>query len=320
MQHLYYAGMARDGIAEQIGLAVSADGRRFERVNGDGLIVRRDPRIAWKDTRVCNPAVLRDGDGFVLYYHGAQGTAAGRTITHTIGLGFSRDGIAWDVPDEPLLSWRDMVAIDPAAASGKGIGLIEPCLVRDGSGWRMWFVYASTTFPGNALFTATSADGRRFVIDPQPVLRGADLGNRSVHYPQVVGGVLWLTVHDHGSGAYAILRRDLASGATAQVLEPSARIDVRAWRAGPLPVRVSRGLSRVLHGGRHYLGYAHPHVIGDALWYHGYHLRGRTTWMDIGRCRLVDGRPVGHERMLDVAAAPDAWDAAFVADPFVLEA
>lgn len=71
MFFLYYAGMARDADGtEQIGLAISDDGRKFRRVRGGGLIVAVDPKLPWKDLRVCNPTVLSIPGSIIMFYQG----------------------------------------------------------------------------------------------------------------------------------------------------------------------------------------------------------------------------------------------------------
>ena len=328
MELLYYAGMGADRITEQIGVAVREKGGPFVRVGDCGLVVPRKPTVWWRSARVCNPMVLRTpGGGFVMYYHGAQATETGKTITHAMGRATSRDGIAWDCPDEPLLSWRDMVAIDPAAETGRGIGLIEPCVVHDETGWRMWFVYTSPSFAGNALFEATSRDGERFQVSPTPVVTGAMLGRRALHYPQVLGNVLWFTLRNNISMTYAVARAPLKAPAQVELVLPASPEIGPRWqlpqvlRGVPGSVRLNRWLNQAASGGRAYLGYAHPHVMSDGLmmYYHTYHLGSRGAWMDIGRCALAAGGPARHEVVLRPAADIRAWDSFFVADPFVLE-
>jgi hypothetical protein len=326
---LYYAGLRKGGIVEQIGLAISENGGPFERVHGDGLILARDERIPWRDTRVCNPAVYREGNAFRMYYHGAQGTPTGKTVTHSIGTAWSRDGIAWDVVDEPALSWRDMIDIDPSAAESRGVGVIEPCLRTEGSTQRMWFVYWSTAYPNNALFTASSTGGGPWRVEPVPVVDGREFGDASLHYPQVVTengqDFLWFTLREWKSRAFAIFRRPLAGGATEQMLPPMPEMQIGARRvlpSWPGLGRLNRWANQAVHGGRFYLGYAHPHLLGSAdsgdLFYHAYHMAGSGAWMDIGRCRLEGGRDVDQRCVFAPAEAPSAWDHHFVADPFVL--
>ena len=86
MPFLYYAGMAADRHTEQIGLAVSTDGRTFERVHGSGLIVPRLPAVPWKALRTCNPTVIRFQGRWLMFYQGVGRGAAAGELTHSIGL------------------------------------------------------------------------------------------------------------------------------------------------------------------------------------------------------------------------------------------
>jgi hypothetical protein len=329
MELLYYAGMAADGITEQIGVAVREEGGVFVRAGDRGLVIPRDPTVWWRSARACNPMVLRAPSGeFVMYYHGAQATETGKTITHAMGRATSRDGLSWDTPGEPLLSWRDMVAIDPIAETGRGIGLIEPCVAYDGTTWRMWFVYTSPSFPGNALFEATSHDGERFQISPTPLVIGSALGGRALHYPQVLGNVIWFTLRNGTSTTYAVAKAPLAEPTQVEMVLPASPTIGPRWhlpqvlRGVPGSVRLNRWLNLSISGGRAYFGYAHPHVMGDGrtMYYHAYHLGSRGAWMDIGRCTLAaGGGPTHHEVVLRTAEDIRAWDGFFVADPFVLE-
>jgi hypothetical protein len=59
---------------------------------------------------------------------------------------------------------------------------------------------------------------------------------------------------------------------------------------------------------------------GEVMYFHGDHVAravGRVA--DVGRCRLRDGRWGDFETVFRPPGDSGAWDALFVADPFVLE-
>src|SRR5262245_49960101 len=126
-QFLYYAGMASDRQNEQIGLAIASDGDPFQRVEPNGLIVRRDPQISWKSLRVCNPTVVRRSAEWLMYYQGV-GTGPTGSVVHCIALAHSVDGITWRCDPQPLLTFDDCrgaLGLDQTNAFG---GVIEPAI------------------------------------------------------------------------------------------------------------------------------------------------------------------------------------------------
>jgi hypothetical protein len=336
--------MAADRVTEQIGLAVSSDGRTFERVNGSGLILPRNPGVAWKALRVCNPTVLRFRDRWVMFYQGVGRGAAPGELTHSIARARSADGISWECDEQPFLTFEDVRRSCPAFAATETGGVIEPAVLVQGAELVLFFVaYRGAYQEGTWLLRATSADGERWTIDPVWVLSSRQFGEYRLHYPQVTeepwGLALWFSLIDRHTQASAILKMASVAGAPWARLEqvlPPARTppEVRPrellalrWNGRPLPglVRVNRGLNRLLRGGQGYLGFSHSHVArapgGDRLYYHAYHQRpDGKIWMDIGSClRGAEGDPAAHVRALSPPPDGEAWDSFFVADPFVTE-
>lgn len=338
--------MAEDRVAEQIGLAVSTDGRTFERVNGSGLILPRLPAVPWKALRVCNPTVLRFQGRWVMFYQGVGRGAAPAEITHAIGLARSGDGISWECDDQPFLTFDHVRRACPAFAGAEKGGVIEPAVLVQGAQLVLYFVaYRVTYQEGTWLLRATSADGEAWTIDPAWVLSSLQFGDYRLHYPQVTedpsGLDLWFSLIDRQTQASAILKMASVGGAPwhrlQQVLpaaedgpqvRPREIVSLRRILEGRRPpglVRLNRGLNRLFRGGRDYLGYSHPHVArspgGDRLYYHAYHQRrDGKTWMDIGSCVLGSERDArAHVRALVPSPDRGAWDSFFVADPFVTE-
>jgi hypothetical protein len=336
--HLYYAGMARDAAGtEQIGLATSVDGVRFERVHGTGLILGTDPDVGWRSLRVCNPTVLLAGGGFLMFYQGIAGAPPHHT---SLAVARSKDGVTFDCDPAPCLSLDDMRTVDPRLDPRERIGLIEPSVIDDDGRYRMWFVYSrGSSRDGNELYLADSADGHRWSIRER-VLSGHQFGEYNLHYPQVLkrsdGYELWFTLKNRRNGVFGICRMRGPDGRSwghlAQIL-PRARVGVQLRRRYALDVAVLGRELRASHvvdfvldrclPRRYHAGFAHPHVLPgedgepDVLYLHGYHRRRNgTIWMDIARCEIRGDVVMPPRRVL--TTGDGAWDAEFVADPFVL--
>lgn len=337
--HLYYAGMARDvGGTEQIGLARSTDGINFKRAHNDGLIVATDAKYDWRALRVCNPTVLEVSGKFLMIYQGISK----RPPHHTaIGAGHSRDGMKFELAEEPCLSLEDMRCIDRKLDASRRIGLIEPSVLYENGRYRMWFVYARSYVEGNEIYYAESGDAVRWQIGER-VMAGHQFGHFNIHYPQVIrvssGYELWFTLRDNVTGVYGIFRMISQDGRDWGHLSQILPIAPNALQLGrrylvnlslmSRELRVSHALDRFASGWltlRERFGFAHPHVLGGAvgddrrMFLHSYHRSPRgDIWMDIGVCSIVDGAPGAVRRVLGPAAAPGGWDAHFVADPYVI--
>jgi hypothetical protein len=341
---LYYAGMAADRHTEQIGLAVSTDGRTFERANGSGLIVPRQPAVPWKALRTCNPTVLRFQGRWVMFYQGVGRGEAPGELTHSIALAHSSDGLSWECDEEPFLTFDHVRRSCPAFAADASGGVLEPAVLVQGPRLVLYFVaYRRTYQEGTWLLRAASADGATWSIEPDPVLSSIQFGDYRLHYPQVTeqaGGLgLWFSLIDRQTQASAILKMSSAEGAAwdglRQILPAADGPRVRPREIVALPtffdgrppgfVRLNRALNRLFRDGRDYLGYAHSHVApvpgGDRLYYHAYHQRrDGKIWMDIGSSILgSESDLASHVRALEPSSDGQAWDSFFVADPFVTE-
>ena len=89
----------------RIGLASSEDGVRWTRENEGRPVLDLGPKGAFDDIQVANPAVIRDNDGYRMWY-----SAYSEQTGHTIGMAESPDGIHWTKfrggkPVEGLLRW-----------------------------------------------------------------------------------------------------------------------------------------------------------------------------------------------------------------------
>ena len=202
---LYYAGMANDLTTEQIGLALSPDGRTFNRVE-DGLLVTVSADRPWKSLCTCNPTVIAVPGGYRIFY---QGISAQQETCITTGR--STNGLTWDLDDEPILTVA-MLAKPLETESRQITGLIEPSVLVDKDGFRMWFISRGANEPGNRLHHARSTDGETWQLDGVGLVTGQTFDpQRPIYYPQVVphanGFFLYLSLRAK-DGSFAVLRFD----------------------------------------------------------------------------------------------------------------
>ena len=170
MHYLYYAGMADDQENEQIGLAVSSDGNKFIRANGNGLVLPRIPTIPWKGLRTCNPTVLIRNNKFYMFY---QGISSDEPKHVSIGVAVSDDGINWIADDLPALSWVDMRQYDKKQDVSKRVLLHSPGVVVDQGIFKMWFCYSHVTIPCGTICYAESVDGHKWNIKNMDIIRAS---------------------------------------------------------------------------------------------------------------------------------------------------
>jgi hypothetical protein len=316
-QLLFYAGSNK--VHEQIGLAVSGDGRTFERLPEP--IVPVDRTVEWRALRTANPAVVRSGGRYEMFF---QGIAEG--LNHvSIARAVSADGRSWAVDEEPVLPWHALRShvrgMSPDAAR---VAVFEPAVLVEDGRYRMWFLYFHPpTHPSNSLFYAESPDGEAWEIDPKPLLSGDDFGFCVLHYPQVVpaedGYELFFTLGSRRTLVHGIYRARSSDGRSWHGAEPVLRLRHRVVRSRRnAPAKILNRLIRPLlpRHGRNVLGYSHPHVVGDALYLHNDNHGPRGRWYDISRAERRGGSWSRPERVF--GPSDDGWDSHFVADPFVI--
>jgi hypothetical protein len=147
-RYLYYIGWNRCvsvPFRNSTGLAVSRLSGPFQRVSTGPVLDRsiHEPHFA------TNPCVLKDGDVWRMWYLSCIGwDQADSGPRHRYHLKYveSRDGIDWR-PD-------GRIAID--FASPEEYAISRPCVVRDGSLWRMWYSVRGSKY---RIGYAESADG-----------------------------------------------------------------------------------------------------------------------------------------------------------------
>jgi hypothetical protein len=163
------------------------------RGNGNGQVLLPGAARAWDSTYVRLGTVLYNtGDKkFYLYYSGYNGTRAG------IGLATSTDGVTFEKhSDNPILT--------PGA--GEGDSLQVPCVVKDGSTWKMVYMYKrGDTSYGTNYRSATSSDGQSWTKTGNGDLLTSPAGPE-FHCIQKIGGV-WLMLFEDGNGSTAFTNK-----------------------------------------------------------------------------------------------------------------
>ena len=175
---LYYIGWQLGvsvPFATYIGCAVSADdGRTFAR-RSDGPIVGRSEHNPYLAT---SPWVMPEDGGWRMWFASGRRwevTAEGPRPHYHIRHARSRDGFDWPGPGTP--------AIDFADASEHA--LARPCVIRDGTTWRMWFSHRGARY---RIGFAESPDGLSWTRNSAPAPpgpSGAGWDAEMTEYPAV---------------------------------------------------------------------------------------------------------------------------------------
>lgn len=336
---LYYAGMSNNNGCEQIGLAISRDGNKFNRVNTSGLIIKIDPEKKWKNLRVCNPTVMCLKNKFILYY---QGISTEKLHT-SIGIAYSTNGVDWNCQEEPCLSAMTMRENNVDIDYSKSVRLTEPSIIIDNGLFKMWFiVYQNEAHLGNSILYAESEDGQTWSIRNKKLLTGNQFGKCNIHYPQVVKNSQGYTIHftliNMLNNATGIFKMDSSDGLTWGNLEQLLPLSTHGFslkyrehfmltlfsrRSEGISTAWNRKYSLAFKNGENYFGYSHSHLMeleeNATLFYHNNNLNSMgKMWMDIGCCKIVNGKATDHQKILEKTRDSSAWDAVFVADPYVI--
>ena len=134
--YMYYT-RAKKGVSDCIGLAVSADGRKWTD-QGPVLLPRKKP--AWDSFLVGRPSVIHDGSQFRIWFDGRADLPTGApdpnapkspTSQRYVGYAESKDGISWKRHDDYVYS-NDAGGIHVSVVNGHYVMLIES---RDGTKW-----------------------------------------------------------------------------------------------------------------------------------------------------------------------------------------
>lgn len=148
-KYLYYIGWQRCErvpYALFVGLAVSKDGRRFERISRAPVFDRIDGEPFLRSA----PVILSEGDRFRAWYVSGLGwIEVNGTLypTYVIRHAESVDGVSWQTDGHICIDLRD-----------DEFGIGRPWILRDGGVYRMWYSIRSRTRPYRIGY-AESQDG-----------------------------------------------------------------------------------------------------------------------------------------------------------------
>jgi predicted GH43/DUF377 family glycosyl hydrolase len=171
MYWMWYSG-SRGEVARRVfalGLAVSKDGKQFSRHPDSPVLRFGDERHS-----VLTAALLRGTGGEVLREDGklrlwfSSTDFTDKTGRHTLHETTSKDGLHWSPPSPVQLE-----------------GVYAPTVIKDGDRYRVW--YTDVSGPQWVIRHAASADGRRWQVAPDAVLKiDQDWEQGRLFYPTVV--------------------------------------------------------------------------------------------------------------------------------------
>lgn len=189
-----------------IGLVESADGVAWE----EPVLVLPPAETGWED-EVNRPIVVRDGEGYRMWYTGQTATSS------LIGYATSPDGVTWERRETPVLK-----PDQPWEAEG----LMCPHVLFEDGEWRMWYSGGGLEEPV-AIGYASSPDGVNWtkrganpVLAPNP---GAEWEQERATGAQIIR-------HGDGYLAFYIGFRDID---TAQIGLAHSRDGVTGWERHP---------------------------------------------------------------------------------------
>jgi beta-1,4-mannooligosaccharide/beta-1,4-mannosyl-N-acetylglucosamine phosphorylase len=203
-----------------------------------------NPVIGWNPTpitaRIFNSAVVPFGDGFAGVFR-----ADHRTGTAALHVGFSTDGLAWDVTDEPI-TWLD--------ESGEPY---QPSYAYDPRVTRIddrYYVCWCVNFGGAALGLGYTEDFRTFVRLENPV---TPFNRNGVLFPRRIDGTYRLLTRPSDSGHTAFGDIFISESPDLTYWGKHRRVMTSEndfwWQsvkigAGPVPIETSEGWLIFYHG------------------------------------------------------------------------
>jgi predicted GH43/DUF377 family glycosyl hydrolase len=217
----------------------------WSRANGGDPILEPQ-RSGLEVSGVFNPAVVKDGDRYVMLYRAQDAGKTSRLLRATSG-----DGIHFVRDADP--------ALVPEADYERQGGVEDPRLVKIGATW--YLTYTAYDGKDAQLALATSADLRRW--ERRGVIMPANRGGWNVHWTKSgailderVGGKYWMYYMADAPGAYdqtgVAWSEDLLhwTEALAAPILPRrpGRFDSRVVEPGPPPVLTPEGILLVYNG------------------------------------------------------------------------
>jgi predicted GH43/DUF377 family glycosyl hydrolase len=141
---LWFGG--RNANKNKIGLATSTDGITWVKSPSNPVLTISVGQ--WDSLNVFSPHVIFDGAQYVMWYSGTNASGLTR-----IGRATSPDGVVWTkTVGNPVL--------DVTAATFDAAGVRTPCVIKDGTTYRMWYAGLDLALGGKyRIGYADSADG-----------------------------------------------------------------------------------------------------------------------------------------------------------------
>ena len=217
----------------------------WSRANGGDPILEPQ-RSGLEVSGVFNPAVVKDGDRYVMLYRAQDARKTSRLLRATSG-----DGIHFVRDADP--------ALIPEADYERQGGVEDPRLVKIGATW--YLTYTAYDGKDAQLALATSADLRRW--ERRGVIMPANRGGWNVHWTKSgailderVGGKYWMYYMADAQGAYdqtgVAWSEDLlhwTEALDAPILpRRPGRFDSRVVEPGPPPFLTPEGILLVYNG------------------------------------------------------------------------
>jgi predicted GH43/DUF377 family glycosyl hydrolase len=147
---MWYEGLGNKDNHWRIGYATSSDGIHWTK---HGIVLDIDTYLAWCSEDVLEPWVMKDGQYYKMWY---TGNFKDSTRTE-IGYAFSEDGIVWKKHPSPVLSLKQLQS---TFINGEKVsGASEPCVIKNGKQYVMYFQAEFTGMRGSHISYAVSNDG-----------------------------------------------------------------------------------------------------------------------------------------------------------------
>ncbi|MBM3759977.1 MAG: hypothetical protein FJW36_06985 [Acidobacteria bacterium] len=162
---LFYAYQTGPKGKTEISVAVSNDGLKWSAQGGP--ILKIGPRMSWDEISLGDPYLMAVGNTLYLFYLGED-----RARRQRLGMARSTDGLNWTKLRGPVMELGMAGDFDEN-------GLGEPAVFAANGQWVMLYTGRDRQ-EKRAMGYATSMDGKMWLKQRQPVLRGEQPWNRAV--------------------------------------------------------------------------------------------------------------------------------------------